>query len=352
MQKPSSVSSGQTSLLPLENRAGSLYLGASRALLYSQVSVEMLRKQLFHQVGEELARAILAQSAYQGGWNDAQLLLLEQSFEGLEDMLSAQYEQLSRSGFGTFELHELAVNKDAGEAYVRVTCKNSSEAESHRRLFGVASAPACCHLVGYSSGWASGVLGMQLLTIETRCVAKGDAVCELETLPYADFFGPEALFWKRAFESTSVSLAHELKERLATISGQLGIIERQRLSLAALAAPILQIAEGVLTLPIIGAVDGERALLITERLRDAVSSRRAFGIIIAVTGVESLDQGTALHLSRMAQAAQLLGTNVVLTGISPTVARLLVAQDIGLADVRTCRTLQDGIRLLQTVGKK
>src|SRR5262249_21923755 len=162
----------------------------------------------------------------------------------------------------------------------RATCKGSTEAESHRRLFGAANQPVCCHLVGYSSGWASAVLGLQILTIETRCVARGDARCEFETLPYEDFFGPEALFWERAFENPSLSLAQELKERVNIIEGQLGIIEQQRQTLAALAAPILQLAEGVIALPIIGGVDGDRAMVMTERLLDAIVARRAFGAII------------------------------------------------------------------------
>jgi rsbT co-antagonist protein RsbR len=331
----------------IEERAGQVFLGGSRALLYSHVAVEMLRKQLFHQVGEELARAILAQAAHHGGWNDAQLLMQEQPFDNLESMLHAQYEHLSRSGFGTFELHEVALNKAQREVYMRVTCKGSPEAESHRRLFGLGTQPACYHLVGYSSGWASAVLGMQILTVETRCAAKGDPRCEFETLPYEDFFVPEALFWKRAFESTSVSLAQELKEKLTTIESQLSIIERQRLALAVLSAPILQLTDGVLTLPIIGAVDGDRAMLMTERLLDAIVRYRAFGVIIDVTGVESLEARTAQNLSRMAQAARLLGAKVVLTGIAPSVAQVLVAQDIRLADVRTCRTLKDGIHVLR-----
>jgi rsbT co-antagonist protein RsbR len=333
--------------LRIENHSGSVYVGASRSLIYSHVAVEMLRKQLFHQLGEDLARAILAQSAHQGGWNDAQLLLQEQAFESLEAMLLAQYEQLSRSGFGTFEVQDLAVNKTSGEVYLRVTCKGSPEAESHRRLFGSATKPACCHLVGYSSGWTSAVLGKPLLTIETSCAAKGDMGCEFETLPYEDFFGPEARFWKRAFEDTAVSLAHELKAKLTTIEGQMAIIESQRVKLAALAAPILQIADGVLALPIIGAIDGERAMIITERLLEAIVTRRAWGVILDVTGVETLDTSTAQHLSGMAQAARLLGGQVVLTGISPSVAKVLVAQDVRLTEAQTCRMLQDGIRLLR-----
>ena len=79
---------------------------------------------------------------------------------------------------------------------------------------------------------------------------------------------------------------------------------------------------------------------------DAIVTHRAFGVIIDVTGVEFLEARTAQNLSRMAHAARLLGAQVVLTGIAPSVAQVLVTQDVRLADVRTYRTLQDGIQFL------
>ena len=344
----------------LEKHPQGLFLGASRILLQSHVTLEMLRKQLFHQVGEDLARAILAQAGRQGGYHDAQLLLQERSFDNLESMLAAQYELLGSSGYGTFQIQDLIAIQTKGEVYVRVMCEHSPEAESHLRLFGKTSTPACCHLVGYSSGWCTATIGIQLLTIETRCVAQGHERCEFETLPYQDFVGKEAAFWKSAFENTSQSLTLELKEKLETIERQnaiieqqrMAIIEQQRMTLAALAAPILQIAEGVLALPIIGQVDEERATVITERLLNAIVTQRARGIILDVTGLETLDSRMAQHLARMAQAASLLGVRVIVSGISPAIAQVLVSHDIKGFDVVACRTLQDGAKLLEASFKR
>ncbi len=336
----------------LQLRGGGLFMGGARALVYSHVAVEMLRKQLFHQVGEDLARAILAQAGRHSGFNDAQLLLQEQSFDSLSAMVAAQYELLAASGFGTFKVIDLVLEKAGGEAYVRVTCADSPEAESQRRLFGRSALPACYHLVGYSSGWASSMTGMQLLTVETRCAAKGDAFCEFETLPYADFVGPEAAFWKNSFESTGQSLAQALQEKLTTIERQVLTIERQRAALIALAAPILQIADGVLALPVIGTVDAERATVMTERLLDAIVEQRAKGVVVDVTGVERLDAQMGHHLLRMAKSARLLGVRVVVSGISPDTAKVLLEHDVDLLDIPACRTLQDAAQILQDKIRK
>ena len=329
-----------------------LYLAGSRAVAYSHVAVDMLRKQLVHQLGEDLARAIVAQSGRHGGFNDAQLLLQERSFDGVEDMLASQYELLTASGFGSFEVVSLAVDRPAGEAYVCVRCRSSPEAASQRRLFGGSTTSACWHLVGYSTGWTSAMTGMALLTIESRCVARGDAYCELETLPYDDVVGPEAAFWKRAFESTSTSLAQELAEKLATIEAQMATIESQSTAIAELSAPILQLDDDLLVLPVVGAVDQARARSMTERLLPEIVRRRARGVIMDVTGVASLNAETADHLIGMARAATLLGTRMVLTGISPAVAEVLVTDDVHLAGLVTRRSLQDGIRYFKGLAAR
>lgn len=348
--------SSEKVIIPLENKPGGLslestsrglFFGGSRALLYSHVAVEMLRKQLFHQLGDELARAILAQSSRHGGFNDAQLVLQEHSFSRIEDMIAAQYRYLTASGFGDFTIMDLVVNKASREAYVRVKCDGSPEAESHRRLFGTATTPACCHLVGYSTGWTTAMAGFQLLTIETHCVAKGDDHCEMESMPYADFVGPEAAFWKRAFESTSASLAQELQEKLSTIQAQLETIAAQKKAIDALSTPILQVADDLLVLPIIGNIDRDRAQTMTERLLHVISDRAARGVILDVTGVDVLDTVSGSHLLHMARAAILLGARIVITGISPAVAHVLVAESVDISGIPTLRTLQDGLQYLQ-----
>ena len=318
-------------------------LGGTRALLYSHVAIEMLRRQLFHQVGDELARAVLAQSGREAGFHDAQLLLQLRQFDSTEAMLEAQYEFLARSGFGRFELLDLAVKRPT-EIYVRVRCHGAPEAESHLQLFGPTDAPACCHLVGYSTGWSSAMTGMRVLSVETHCVAKGDSHCEFETLPYDDFVGPEAAFWKQTFESTGRSLAQQLNEKLAMIEEQMQTISTQAADLARLSTPILQVQDSVLVLPVIGTVDAERVATMSETLLEEIVRRKAAGVIIDVTGVATLDASTANQLVSMIRAVRLLGSKAVVSGISPTISQLLVMEGIDLRELPTQRTLQDALQ--------
>ena len=56
-----------------------------------------------------------------------------------------------------------------------------------------------------------------------------------------------------------------------------------------------------------------------------------------------VDTQVANALIRTAQAAQLLGARVILTGITPEVAQTLVQLGVDLSNVLTRSTLQSGI---------
>jgi len=336
----------------LEIMGDGLAIGGSRALVYSHVTIEMLRRQLFHQLGDELARSILAQAGRHAGFNDAQVALQTEAFARIDDAIAAQFAALAGSGFGRFELVELVCHVKKREIYVRVRCQGSSEAESHRRLFGVGASPACCHLVGYMAGWSSSVTGESLLTVESHCLAKGDDHCEFETLLYADFVGPEAAFWKSAFESTSRSLAQQLKEQLETTQRQMATISAQREDIAVLSTPVLQLAEDVLALPVVGRVDAQRAAVMSETLLQEVVAHRAFGVILDLTGLTAVDSSTVTHFIKLGRAIRMLGAHTVMTGISPETSQLLVGADIQLAEIVTQRSLEAGIRYLETIRRR
>ncbi|NVB41047.1 XylR N-terminal domain-containing protein [Pseudenhygromyxa sp. WMMC2535] len=333
--------------------ARGLRFAGSRAVLHSHVTADMLRRQLIQQVGEPLARAIVAQAGRQAGFHDAQLLSQELAFASPRAAVEAQLEVLAASGYGRFELQALeleAKGHDAEHTYMHVRCFGSPEAESQLRLFGRAKLPACWHLVGYSTGWITAVTGEQLLTIESRCVARGDDHCEFETLPYADFVGPEARFWKRVFEDTSTSLTQVLSDQLAE---ERALVREQEQAIERLTAPLLQVADGILVVPIIGTLDDGRMRSITEKLLQAIAAQATRGVILDVTGMmEESDSRCGQvegirHLMSMARSTRLLGAELVMTGISRALARALVDHQIDIVGLRTCQTLQDGIRHLQ-----
>jgi anti-anti-sigma factor len=136
--------------------------------------------------------------------------------------------------------------------------------------------------------------------------------------------------------------AQKLQEQEAVRERE-AIIEQQSLTLAELSTPLLTISDDVVVLPLIGTIDSRRAQQIMEALLSGIAETRARIAILDITGVAVVDTQVANVLIRAAQAVNLLGARVVLTGIRPEVAQTLVGLGIDLGKIVTRSTLQAGI---------
>jgi anti-anti-sigma factor len=121
-------------------------------------------------------------------------------------------------------------------------------------------------------------------------------------------------------------------------------IAAQRETIRALSSPIIEVWRGILALPVIGAVDAERAADMMTRLLESVSSTRASRVILDLTGVGQIDSTTADHIVKILRAVELLGAQGILVGIQPAISRTLVALDTNLSPLRTFRTLGDALQ--------
>ncbi|MFY0541418.1 STAS domain-containing protein [Nannocystis pusilla] len=124
---------------------------------------------------------------------------------------------------------------------------------------------------------------------------------------------------------------------------KLDLIERQQEVIRQLSTPIIEVWDGVITLPIVGLVDTVRTAEIMDNLLQAVTRTRARFAILDLTGVEVVDTGTASHLIRMIQAIRLLGAEGILTGIHPTIAQTIVSLGVDLTRVAVFGKLRDAL---------
>src|ERR1041385_1261609 len=121
------------------------------------------------------------------------------------------------------------------------------------------------------------------------------------------------------------------------------IIREQQEAIRELSTPALQGRERLLILPIIGAIDRQRARQLTEQLLRAIRAHRAKVVVIDVTGVAAMDSGVANHLVQTVEASRLLGATVIVTGLSPEIAQTLVTIGVDLSEMATVGDLQGGI---------
>jgi anti-anti-sigma regulatory factor len=102
--------------------------------------------------------------------------------------------------------------------------------------------------------------------------------------------------------------------------------------------PIAPVYDGIIVVPLVGMFDAFRAQVLTEKLLEGIVQSRAH-----VTGVPVFDAEAAQHIVRTALAVRLLGTELILVGLSPDMARTIIELDIDLAGLTTLGTLQAGL---------
>lgn len=124
---------------------------------------------------------------------------------------------------------------------------------------------------------------------------------------------------------------------------QAQIIEAQQHALRELSTPLLPISSNVVLMPIVGAIDSRRAQQVMEALLEGVPAFNAEIAIVDITGVQVVDTQVANAFIQAARAVQLLGAQVVLTGIRPEVAQTLVQLGVDLQGMLTRGSLQSGI---------
>jgi anti-anti-sigma factor len=137
--------------------------------------------------------------------------------------------------------------------------------------------------------------------------------------------------------------ASQLEIRVAELQSLYGEQSRLLELLQQISTPIAPIYTGIVVVPLVGTLDSYRAQSLTERLLEAIVQQQAEYVILDISGVPLFDTSIAQLLVQAAKAAGLLGTHVVLVGLSPEVAQTVVHLGVELDALVTKRTLQDGL---------
>jgi rsbT co-antagonist protein RsbR len=144
----------------------------------------------------------------------------------------------------------------------------------------------------------------------------------------------------------------ETKRVEQELRAKLDLIERQQQVIRELSTPIIEVWEGVLTLPMVGVVDTVRTSEVMENLLSRIVETGARFAILDLTGVEVVDTKVASHLISLVSAIRLLGAEGVITGIKPTVAQTMVALGLDLSTMVTHANLRAGLKFcIQRMAK-
>ncbi|WP_437878189.1 PAS domain-containing protein [Sorangium sp. So ce513] len=143
-----------------------------------------------------------------------------------------------------------------------------------------------------------------------------------------------------ALEEQNRRLEGEIIERMRSEES----LRAQNEAIRLMSAPVVQVWDNILALPLIGFIDDVRASRITETLLNEVVRTQARFAIMDLTGIESVDTATTKHLLDMMRAIKLLGTRGVVSGISPRIAATMTQLGAETQELVTFGTLKDALR--------
>jgi len=120
-------------------------------------------------------------------------------------------------------------------------------------------------------------------------------------------------------------------------------VQLQRMALQELSASLIPVFDKISVMPLVGAIDTERAKLIMENLLEGVVKHRSEVVLLDITSVPVVDTMVAHHIIQAADAVRLVGAKCMLVGIRPEIAQTIVTLGINLKDFTTASTLQRGV---------
>ena len=121
-------------------------------------------------------------------------------------------------------------------------------------------------------------------------------------------------------------------------------IEAQRATIQALSTPVIEVWDGIVTLPLLGHFNAERVDAMTAQLLEAVVRTRARYVILDLTGIAVIDTTTGDQILKVVAAVRLLGATGVLVGIQAEIAQTLVGLGVELSRVGVYQNLRQALK--------
>jgi rsbT co-antagonist protein RsbR len=119
------------------------------------------------------------------------------------------------------------------------------------------------------------------------------------------------------------------------------LILSQRKLVEHLSVPIIPVSTTVAVLPLIGTFDSYRMDIIEEKVLTDISRLRILTLIIDLSGISDMDEGTISHFQKVLIGITLMGAKSIITGLRPELVRRMVNLGIDLHSyTETKATLQ------------
>lgn len=167
-------------IFSLEPQTGFPLVGVSRVFILGASSLARLEEDLIRSVGWEKVSVIFYRFGYEAGLAMAMAVADIYEFESPEEWLRASSVMISRSGAAMVEFEDIDLDAENKNLRFRGKWKNSLGASNRHEELLNGENPFCTILAGIASGYASGVIGTEVMVKETSCTAGGNRYCSFE----------------------------------------------------------------------------------------------------------------------------------------------------------------------------
>lgn len=180
-------------MLGQEAATGFPLLGSLRIMALGLSGLGRLNQDLIECLGWDKMRVLLKRFGYDSGLGHASVIADLYTFDDTREWFQAGSVMRRLAGLAAEELTIEEFAPDCSRVKFRGTWKDSFESVIWQSLTGTTAEPICCILEGIASGYASAVLGTEVLVREISCEAQGNAHCIFEGRSIAQWgLSPEA----------------------------------------------------------------------------------------------------------------------------------------------------------------
>jgi len=134
---------------------------------------------------------------------------------------------------------------------------------------------------------------------------------------------------KKKATAAFVALNRELDKlnmQRRRLNKQRALIRKQKAELLEFTAPMIDVWEGVLLVPLFGVLTDAYFDRVLDKLLDTVALKGARWVVLDMTGTPSTSAAVTGSIVRIACAIRLLGASCILSGLGPELARGVVEQ--------------------------
>jgi rsbT co-antagonist protein RsbR len=147
--------------------------------------------------------------------------------------------------------------------------------------------------------------------------------------------------------ATEVLIMGSLIDKLALYTFETFVASRERIikeqvMVLEFSNPMIMVWDSVIAFPLQGILDTPRMAKLTTDLLNAIPRHQARVVIIDLTAIPTMDTATCNRLIQAIEAVRLMGSEAIITGISPSVASIIVKLGVDLK-AATLRELREGI---------